>query len=133
MLDTQLLGVVLRVLELDLPAGLKVALVTHDNNGQGVAALLSKLLYPHRHLGKGIKIGDIIHDQSTLGTSVVNRIETMVLLLARCIPDAELVRICLNSLHGVWVLNSDCLLQAGCINGALLSICKFVHAKPDRN
>mmetsp|Transcript_4081 Transcript_4081/g.6900 ORF Transcript_4081/g.6900 Transcript_4081/m.6900 type:complete len:246 (+) Transcript_4081:236-973(+) len=85
--QADLLRVVFRLRQLDLAAGLQVALVAGDDDGEVGTQLLSELLHPHRHLLEGVHIRDIVHDECALGSSVVNGVEAVVLFLARRVPN----------------------------------------------
>lgn len=133
MLNAQLLRVVLGVLQFDLSILFKIALVAHNDDGQGVSTLLTKLFDPHGHLRKRVQVGDVIHDQRSLGASIIDGIKAVVLLLTCGVPNRKPVSIGLNSLHGVWILDPDRLLETGGIDCALLSVIELIHTKPDSN
>lgn len=132
-LDTQLLCVVLRILKFYLPVTLQVTLVSNNLYRKWWTTLLSELLDPHAHFGEGVYIGDIIHDQGSLSSSVVDGVQGVMLLLSSSVPDGQLIHLRLHALGVLRVLYSHCLLQTSCVNGTLLGIAKLVYAETNRN
>ena len=81
-----------------------------------------QLLDPHIDLVPRLQVGDIIYNQCTLRTLVVDLVERVVSLLARCVPDVE--RVLLSNRKG------HLLGQARRVDGTDLFLVKVALAEP---
>ena len=90
MVNAEASRIAFALLESNLPARLQVGLICDDNNWQCISELVAKLFDPVRHFFEAIHVGNIVDNQGALRVTVVNRVESVVLLLARGVPNAQL-------------------------------------------
>ena len=122
MINSKLSGVLFCGGQLDLAIVLQITLVSNNYYRQWRTALLSELLNPGCHFGEGVDVSDVVDDQSTLRSSVINIIETVVLFLSSCVPNGKLVGIHFDSLGMSRISYFDSLFKTGCIDRALLLV-----------
>ena len=72
MIDTKFSRKLLGFCKFNLSICLKVALIAYYNDGKAFVANLAELLHPVHHSLERVYVSDIIHDERSLGISVVD-------------------------------------------------------------
>ena len=127
MMQPEASGVGLALFELDLASRLKISFIRENNDRDAVSKLIAQLLDPVGHHLKAVDIGDIVHNYCALSVAIVDGVHRMVLLLASCVPDAQLEGLLFELL--AWVTNRDQLLRTVCVDCFLRFIGALLLAK----
>lgn len=129
MINSKFSGVLFCCGQLYLAIVLQITLVSNNYYRQRRTALLSELLNPGCHFGEGVDVRNVVDYECTLRSSVVNIIETVVLLLTSCVPNGKLVGIHFDSLGMTRISYFDSLLQTSCIHRTLLLVVECLLGK----